>query len=258
MTTQRAPRVSLTVLFRAVLFRAVLFRAVLFRAVLFRAVLFLAVPFLATPLPVSAQNVYVLIAPEFAFNTLRYSSPWQGLLDHDRPLSYGGGADLGLHFQSRRSMLAFRLFTGLHYTVTKVSAAVTADLPYGEGYIVNTSFDESYQTITIPLRAEILVQARNSKVIPGFFVGVLVNVSASARETASLVDGSRSENDIPVRSPSFAVTTGAYLDLYVNRYVALDFRAGYAAGLQDMLSDKDASMRLNGVVIGAGVAIRIR
>jgi hypothetical protein len=208
--------------------------------------------------PRAHAQIYTLIGPDMAYSTVTYESPWRDAITHNHPLTIGGGADIGLQWQPRRSMLALRLYSGLRYAVVVVQADVKADQPFGEGFIVNRSFREIYQAVVVPLRAELLLKSPTARIVPGLYAGINAAVLAGAQGKAELVDGTSFEYDIATRAVAVSAAGGALLELVINRMIALDLRVGYAAGLQNLLSGNDVSLKLSGITAGAGVAIRIR
>jgi hypothetical protein len=214
-----------------------------------------------------AQGVYLVFSPGLEYVNPSYESPWQDVISYNPSFSISGGADIGYAWQPRRSTLAIRFFGGIHYNHTMLSADVTSDLPYGEGYIVNKSFHESFGMIVVPVRVEFVYQSRYGRVMPGGYIGIRNSFVGSATGEAELVDGTTYSYDVPVKSWVPAASAGVLVDFLISRYMLIDVRCGYNFAFQSILElpesapktdEPGASLKLNGLSLSAGMMIRIR
>lgn len=218
----------------------------------------------------SAQNMYVKVAPQLNIMNLSYSSPWQRLVDFGDKSSWQMGADIGFFYQPRMANFQIRYSAGVYYTFVELHAKIRGDAQLEEGFIITESLKETYQMITVPVKFEYLYTSRYSRLAPGVSVAFNNSFLQSSKGESKRVDGGSDTYDIPAETYIPSVSLAALVDIFISRGFNLELFGGYTYALKNIFKDSEstpllesfdagaAKLFLHSFNVGAGVFIRVR
>jgi hypothetical protein len=216
-------------------------------------VLLILFVFLSASMVSRSQGWFFRIAPEYNLQDFQYSTPWDKYFEFDSKSSYQFGGDVGYQYGPRSSSLRIRYSVGLQYQFVDLTGKIKDEL-LDEQYVLNSSFSDSYEILSLPLRLEFLLQPRSYQPLSyavGLSAAVFINKTINAQSDATMRDGSHRSFDLDTRELLFSGSIGALVDLNLSRNLVFELYGGYHYAFQNLLNTEGASFYLNYTEISA-------
>ncbi|MBM2815477.1 MAG: hypothetical protein HW421_2239 [Ignavibacteria bacterium] len=184
-----------------------------------KSILLIMIVFFSVSEVFSQVNWIIIPKISYNFNNIKYESDWKEHITFTKQYSYGLGISFGKIYAISKDTY-YSLDVGLDYFKFNLSADVDTSNIINGKKIFNTSFDESYNLISIPIRGILYFPAISSKIIPGIELSLINNFPdlMNSKGSAPLLNGGTKEYEIVVKNYYLSYSLGLILKIPLKHY----------------------------------------